>query len=163
VAAATPGSAFPTPPAGRPPVRSGYLTARARPTPLLGAGWQCQRYRRAAKKVTQEVQSRTPLLPADPPHRHQERLRPRANPGPVVAPHLAQDDPEAHGQLGPPVGRVQARLTQERKQVAPVSPQVLGRALVTRADGLHTSLSPRQGPLLRDHGCGVRIRSSWTR
>src|SRR4051794_31565578 len=132
LAAATAGSAFPTRPAGRPPVRSGYPTARAHPGPLLGSGRQGQRCRRAAKEVTQEVQGRTPLLPAGPPHRHQDRLRPRASPGPVAAPHLAQDDPEADGQLGPPVGRVQARLTQEREQVAPVSPQVLGQALVSR-------------------------------
>src|SRR5262249_24202627 len=47
-------------------------------------------------------------------------------------PHLAQDDAEANRQLRTPVGRVQARLTQEREQVAPVSPQVLGQALVSR-------------------------------
>jgi hypothetical protein len=60
LAAATAGSAFLTRPAGRPPVRSGYPTARAHPGPLLGSGRQGQRYRRAAKEVTQEVQGRAP-------------------------------------------------------------------------------------------------------
>ncbi len=53
--AATAGSAFPTRPADRPPVQSGYPKARAHPRPLLGSGRQGQRYRRAAKEVTQEV------------------------------------------------------------------------------------------------------------
>src|SRR5262249_23662862 len=45
---------------------------------------------------------------------------------------LAQDDPEADRQLGPPVGGVQPRLTQEREQAVAVGPPVLGQALVGR-------------------------------
>src|SRR6516165_9376210 len=85
--------------------------------PLLGSGGQGQRHRLAAKELTQELQGRTPLLPTRPPHRHQDRLRPRPRPGPATAPDLAQDDTEADRQLGPPVGRIQARLAQEREQV----------------------------------------------
>jgi Peptidase family S41 len=67
--------------------------------------------RRDPQELTQEVPGRPALLPARPPHRHQDRLRPRTGPGPAAAPDLAQDDAEADGQLRTPVGRVQARLT----------------------------------------------------
>jgi CHASE2 domain-containing sensor protein len=40
-------------------------------------------------------------------------LRPRAWQGPAATPNLAQDDAEADGQLGPPVGGVQPQLTQD--------------------------------------------------
>jgi hypothetical protein len=93
--------------------------------------WQRPWHRRAPEELTEKVQGRAPLLPARPPHRHQHRLRPRASPGPVAAPHLAQDDPEANRQLATPVDGVQARLTQEGEQVASVSPLVLGQALVS--------------------------------
>jgi hypothetical protein len=85
---------------------------------------------RAPQELTEEAHGRTPLLPAGPPHRHQDRLRSRARPGPAATPDLAQDDPEGDGQLRPPVGRVQARLTQEREQGIAMSPQVLSQALV---------------------------------
>jgi hypothetical protein len=65
----------------------------------------------AAKELADEVQVRTPLLPARPPHGHQDRLRPRTGPGAVAALHFPQDDAEADRQLGPPVGRVQPRPT----------------------------------------------------
>src|SRR5262249_15378631 len=87
---------------------------------------------RAAKELTREVQGRTPLLPAGPPDRHQDRLRPRPRPRPAAAPDLVQDDAEADRQLGPPFGGVQPRLTQEREKVAAVSPQMVGQALVGR-------------------------------
>src|SRR5262249_42411516 len=98
-----------------------------------GGSWgQGQEHRRAPQQLTEEVQGRTPLRPAGPPLRHQDRLRPRPYPGPVAAPDLAQDDAEANRQLGPPVDGVQARLTQEREQVVAMGPQVLGQALVGR-------------------------------
>jgi hypothetical protein len=86
----------------------------------LARGKSCgqgQGQRRAPQGLTEEVQGTTSLLPARPPHRHQHRLRSRPGPGPVTSPDLAQDDPEADGQLGPPVGGAQPRLTQEREQV----------------------------------------------
>src|ERR1700676_4547899 len=89
-----------------------------------------QRRRTAAQELTEEVQGRTALLPARPPHGHQDRLCSRTRPGPVAAPNLAQDDAEADGQFRTPVGGVEARLTQEREQVVPMIPQVLGEALV---------------------------------
>src|SRR5947209_10799275 len=58
-------------------------------------------HRHAAQELAEEVQGRTPLLPAGPPHRHQHGLRPSPYPGPVAAPDLAQEDPEANRQLGP--------------------------------------------------------------
>src|SRR5262245_49789768 len=85
--------------------------------PRAGSRGQGPGHRRAPQEFTEEVQGTTPLLPARPPHRHQHGLRPRPGPGPAAAPDLAQDDPEADGQLRPPVGGVQARLTQEREQV----------------------------------------------
>jgi hypothetical protein len=94
--------------------------------PLWAAIW------RAPQELTQEIHGRTPLLPARPPHRHQHRLRPRPGRGAVAAPDLAQDDTEADGQLGPPVGGVQPRLAQEREQLVAMRPQVLGEALVGR-------------------------------
>jgi hypothetical protein len=97
-----------------------------------GSWRQGQDHRFAAQELTEEVHGRTPLLPAGPPHRHQDRLRPRARPGPAATPDLAQDDAEADRQLGPPVGRVQAWLTQEREQGIAMDPQVLGQALVGR-------------------------------
>src|SRR5262249_57461127 len=86
---------------------------------------QGQGHRCAPQELTEEVQGRTPLLPARPPHRHQHRLRPRAYPGPAATPDLAQEDAEADRQLGTPVGRIQARLTQEREQVVAMGPQLL--------------------------------------
>src|SRR5262245_15707662 len=63
-----------------------------------GGSWgQGQRRRRAPQELAEEVQRRTPLLPARPPHRHQHRLRSRACPGPASAPDLAEDDPKADG------------------------------------------------------------------
>src|ERR1700676_4136836 len=92
---------------------------------LRGRSWgQGQRFRTAAQELTQEVQGRMALLPARPPHGHQDRLRSRTRPGPVAAPDLAQDDAEADGQFRTPVGGVQTRLTQERKQVVAMVPQV---------------------------------------
>src|SRR6516162_6319465 len=91
-----------------------------------------QGHRRAPQELAKEVQGRTPLLPARPPHRHQHRLRSRAYPGPAATPDLAQNDAKADRQLGPPVGGVQPRLAQEGGQVAAMGPQVLGQALVGR-------------------------------
>src|ERR1700694_297875 len=85
-----------------------------------GSRGQGQRYRTAAQELTEEVQGRTALLPARPPHGHQDRLRSRTRPGPVAAPDLAEDNAEADGQFRTPVGRVQTRLTQEREQVVPM-------------------------------------------
>ena len=97
-----------------------------------GSRGQGKGHLRAPQELTEEIQSRTPLLPARPPHRHQDRLRPRPRPRPAAAPDLAKDDAEADRQLGPPVSGVQPRLTQEREQVVAMSPQVLGQALVGR-------------------------------
>src|SRR5262245_22577170 len=83
-------------------------------------------------ELTEEIQGRTPLLPARPLHRHQDRLRPRPGPGPAAAPDLPQDDAETNGQFGPPVGGVQPGPAQEREQVGAMRPQVLGQALVGR-------------------------------
>ena len=55
--------------------------------------------RHAPQELTEEIQGRTLLLPTRPPHRHQDRLRPRAGPGAAATPDLAQDDPEANRQL----------------------------------------------------------------
>jgi hypothetical protein len=99
------------------------------------AGWvrgEGQGYGCAPQELTQEVYGRTPLLPAGPPHRHQYRLRPCPRPGPAAASDLAENDAEADGQLGPPIGGGQPRLPQERDQVVAMSPQVLGQALVGR-------------------------------
>ena len=74
------------------------------------SGGPDQGYGCAAKKLTQEVEGRTPLLPTGPPYRHQHGLRPRACPGPAASPDFPQDDPEADRQLRTPVGGVQARL-----------------------------------------------------
>src|SRR5262249_17923053 len=93
---------------------------------------QGQGHRRAPQELTEEVQGRTPLLPARPPHRRQYGLRSRTGPGPAASPDLAQDDPEADRQLPSPVGRIQPWLTQERELVAAMSPQVLGQALISR-------------------------------
>ena len=41
-------------------------------------------------------------------------------------------EPEANGQLGPPVGGVQSRLTLEREQAVAKDPLVLDQALVGR-------------------------------
>ena len=95
-----------------------------------GSRGQGQHHRRAPQELTQEIQGRAPLLPARPPHRHQHGLRPRPRPGPAATPDLAQDDPEADGQLGTPVGRVQPRLTQERELGVAMGLQVPGQALV---------------------------------
>jgi hypothetical protein len=73
-----------------------------------------------------------PLPRARPPHRHQHGLRPRTGPGAAATPELAKDGAEADGQLGPPVGGAQPRLTQEREQVVAMRPQVLGQTLVGR-------------------------------
>jgi hypothetical protein len=67
-----------------------------------------------------------PLLPARPPHRHQHGLRPRTYPGPVAVPDLAQDDAEADRQLGPLVGGIQPRHTQDRDQVVAMRLPALG-------------------------------------
>jgi hypothetical protein len=53
---------------------------------------QSQRHHRTPKELAEEVQRRTPLLPARSPHRHQDRLCPSACPGPAASPDLAQDD-----------------------------------------------------------------------
>src|SRR5262249_32117904 len=97
-----------------------------------GCGGRGQGRWRAPEEWPQEARARRPLLPARPPHRHQDRLRPRPRPGPAATPDLAQDDAEADRQLGPPVGGVQPRLAQEREQGIAMSPQVLGQALVGR-------------------------------
>src|SRR5262249_37023503 len=79
-----------------------------------------------------EIQAVVASLPASSPDRHQDRLGTGTCPGAIATPDLSKDDPEADCQLGPPVGGVQPRLTQEREQVVAVSPQVLGQALVGR-------------------------------
>src|SRR5262245_61854708 len=110
--------------------------SRARPGTQAkrpGGSWgQGQRRRRAPQELAEEVQGRTPLLPARPPHGHQDRLGPRTGPGPAAAPDLPQDDAEADGQLRPPVGGVQPGLAQEREQVVTMVPEVLGQSLVGR-------------------------------
>src|SRR6516225_834773 len=51
---------------------------------------------------------------------------------PAATPDLAQNNSEADGQLGTPVGGVQPRLTQEREQLIPMVPQMLRQRLVGR-------------------------------
>src|SRR5262249_50685514 len=75
----------------------------------------------------------TPLLPACPPYRHQHGLRSRTYPGPTVTIDLAQDNAEADGQLGAPVGGVQPRLTQEGEQLIAIGPHVPGQTLSGQA------------------------------
>jgi hypothetical protein len=53
---------------------------------------QLEGYRLAPQELTQKVLGRALLLSAGPPHRHQVRLRSRADPGPAAAPDLAQDN-----------------------------------------------------------------------
>jgi hypothetical protein len=76
--------------------RMARSTGQFREFARRGSRGQAQGHRRAAKDVAEEVQDRTPLLPARPPHRHQHRLRPRTGPRPA-APDLSQDDAEADG------------------------------------------------------------------
>jgi hypothetical protein len=55
-----------------------------------GSRRQGQDHRSATQKLAQDIQGTTSLLPARPPHRHEDRLRPR--PGPAAAPALAQKE-----------------------------------------------------------------------
>src|SRR5262249_37231731 len=121
-------------PGPRAALPSGLVILRllAPPGPYSGPGGRARATRLPPTGWTRQPRAQPPRAPAGRPPAPRARLRPRASPGRVAAPPLAQDAPEADGQLGPPVGRVQARLTQEREQVAPVSPQVLGQALVSR-------------------------------
>jgi hypothetical protein len=50
-------------------------------------------------------------------HRHQDRQRSRVSPRPIASPDLAHDDAEANGQFRTPVGRVQARLNGQGKNL----------------------------------------------
>src|SRR5262245_58751254 len=61
---------------------------------------------RPCTSTREEVQGRTPLLPAGPPYRHQHGLRSRTDLGPAATPDRPEDDTEADGQFGRPVGGV---------------------------------------------------------
>ena len=97
-----------------------------------GSRGQGQSFRRAAKELAEEIQGRTPLLPASPPHRHQHGLRPRTDPRSVPNPYFPQDDAEADRQLRTPGGSVHTGHTQKCQQLIAVIPQVLGQPLVRR-------------------------------
>ncbi len=118
--------------------------------PLLGSGRQGQRYRRAAKELTEEVQGRTPPLPAAPPHRHQHRLRPRTCPRPAATPDLSQDDAEADRQFRTPVGGVQPRRKERVALSAVVNSAVETTRPLLEAMGHELALMLPEQPVILD-------------
>jgi hypothetical protein len=76
--------------------------------------------RPAAQKLAEEVDSVVTTLPAGATDRHQDCLDAGADPGAIAAPDLAENDAEANGQFGAPVGGVQAGELEESPKSVPV-------------------------------------------